>query len=125
MTSTTKIILWIIGLIIVIALVFIGVKYYKKSYGTNSSSSSSTPVATNQVSIANFSFNPATITVAPGATVTWTNNDSTTHTVTSNDNLFNQSIDPGKNFSFTFSSAGTFSYHCSIHSSMTGQVIVQ
>jgi plastocyanin len=78
------------------------------------------------VSIANFSFQPATITVAVGTTVTWTNNDSTGHTVTADDGSFKSgTLAPGATFSQTFAAAGTFAYHCSIHSSMKAAVIVQ
>lgn len=91
----------------------------------SSNPSSSASVSTNAVSIKNTSFNPPNITVSPGTTVTWTNNDSITHTVTSNDNKFNMTLNPGQTFSFTFSDAGTFAYHCSIHASMTGQVVVK
>lgn len=78
------------------------------------------------VEIKNFAFNPASVSVAVGATVTWTNNDSIAHTVTADDGSFDSGpIDPGKTFTFTFTKAGTFSYHCSIHPNMTAQVTVQ
>jgi plastocyanin len=78
------------------------------------------------VSIANFSFQPAAITVAVGTTVTWTNNDSSAHTVTANDGSFDSGrLAPGATFSQTFATAGTFAYHCAIHSSMKATVIVQ
>jgi plastocyanin len=80
----------------------------------------------NQVTIENFSFGPATLTVSAGATVTWTNSDSVTHTVTAADARFDSSnLRPGDQFSYTFSAPGTYSYHCSIHPFMTGQVVVQ
>ena len=90
----------------------------------------SAPVASAQsgasVSIKNFSFNPSTITVVIGVnnTVTWTNNDGVTHTVTANDNSFGGSLSPGNTFTHTFTTAGNFSYHCSIHNYMKGTVIV-
>ncbi len=77
------------------------------------------------VSIANFSFMPATITVAVGSTVTWTNNDSTAHTVTADDGSFkSDTLATGATFSQTFATAGTFAYHCSIHTSMKATVTV-
>lgn len=107
----------------VASLLFLGASCYKSS---NTPATSSAPVTTNQVTISNFAFSPQTITVSPGTTVTWTNNDSTTHTVTSDNNSFNSNqLAPGNNFQFTFANTGTFSYHCSIHTNMTGQVIVQ
>jgi hypothetical protein len=69
---------------------------------------------------------PNPIAVAAGATVTWTNNDNVTHTSTSDTNLWNSgSIAPQGSFSRMFPSAGTFSYHCSIHPGMVATVTVQ
>ena len=78
------------------------------------------------VSIANFSFKPAVITVSVGTTVTWTNNDSAGHTVTADDGSFtSDTLGSGATFSRTFATAGTFAYHCSIHPSMKGTVTVR
>jgi plastocyanin len=80
--------------------------------------------AGNAVSIENMSFNPSTLSVTAGTTVIWTNNDMVTHTVTSTPALFDSgSIAPGSTFSFTFKNAGTYSYYCKIHTSMTGKVV--
>jgi plastocyanin len=81
---------------------------------------------TNEVLIQNMAFNPSSITIAKHTSIKWTNKDSNTHTVTSNSGLFNSgNLSNGGTFSFTFDSAGTFNYHCAIHSSMTATVIVQ
>ena len=78
------------------------------------------------VSIASFSFQPATLTVSVGTTVTWTNNDSASHTVTADDGSFKSgTLGKGGTFSQTFATAGTFAYHCNFHSSMTGTITVQ
>ena len=88
------------------------------------------PVAAAQsstnVTIKNFSFNPGSITVVIGVnnTVTWTNMDTVTHTVTADDGSFNGSIPAGATFTHTFTIAGNFSYHCSIHKFMKGTVNV-
>ena len=77
------------------------------------------------VTIANFSFSPAVISVTAGDSVTWTNNDTVAHTVTASDGSFDTGeIQPGASASITFSTAGTFAYICSIHPSMTGTVDV-
>jgi plastocyanin len=77
------------------------------------------------VSIANFSFQPATITISVGTTVTWTNTDSAGHTVTADGGSFkSDKLGTGATFSQTFATAGTFAYHCSIHPSMKGTVTV-
>ena len=84
------------------------------------------PGKTADVTIQNFAFSPATLTVAVGTTVTWHNNDSPTHTVVSDSGVFSSGDLPtGSTFSFTFSATGTFSYHCGIHPSMKGTVTVQ
>jgi plastocyanin len=78
------------------------------------------------VKIDNFSFGPATITVAVGATVTWTNHDDIPHTVVSADGLFKSKVrDTDETFSYTFAKAGTYPYYCSVHPKMTGQVGVR
>ena len=83
------------------------------------------PAAT-EVKIDNFSFTPAELKVAVGTTVTWTNGDDIPHTVVSTDKVFKSKVlDTGDKFSFTFTTAGTFPYFCSIHPKMTGKVIVQ
>lgn len=86
-----------------------------------------TPTGTNAVSIKGFAFNPSSLTVSVGTTVTWTNDDSVAHTVTSDSGseLTSAQIAPGQSYSHTFSTAGTFSYHCAIHPSMKAQVVVQ
>jgi len=79
-----------------------------------------------EASIDNFSFDPATLEVRAGTTVTWTNEDDIPHTVVSNDKVFASPVlDTGGKFSYTFQKAGTFGYYCSIHPKMTGKVIVK
>lgn len=78
-----------------------------------------------EVTIVNFAFSPATVNITVGGTVTWTNKDGTTHTVTADGGAFDSgNLDSGKTFSFTFNQAGTFSYHCAIHPSMKATVTV-
>ena len=94
---------------------------------STSGKSASNPVSTDKVSINNFSFSPSSITVKKGTTVTWTNHDSVAHTVTESDGKTGPSsseVDNGKSYSFTYNTAGTFTYHCSIHPEMVGTVTV-
>jgi len=80
----------------------------------------------NEVFIDNFSFSPATITVAVGTKITWTNKDDVPHNVISTSNKFASPVlDTDQKFSFTFTEAGSFDYYCSIHPRMTAKVIVQ
>jgi 3',5'-cyclic-AMP phosphodiesterase len=79
-----------------------------------------------QVSISNFTFDPATLEVRAGTKVTWTNHDDTPHTVTSTEKRFSSpALDTDDHFSFTFATAGEYPYYCSIHPRMTGKVVVQ
>ena len=75
--------------------------------------------------IQNFAFHPATVNAKTGQKVTWSNDDSTTHTVTADDGSFDSgNLSPGKSFSTTLAKSGTVKYHCSIHSFMHGTVSV-
>ena len=83
--------------------------------------------ANQSVSIINFAYSPASVSVSVGDTVTWTNNDAgVPHTVTSDTpGVFDSgNMATGATFSKTFTAAGTFTYHCNIHPSMTGTVVV-
>jgi plastocyanin len=85
----------------------------------------STAAADMQIDIQGFAFNPATLTIPVGTKVTWTNKDAATHTVTSDTGAFDsKDIANGASFSFTFSQAGTFAYHCAIHPRMVAAVTV-
>jgi plastocyanin len=84
------------------------------------------PASSAEVKIDNFSFGPATLTVAVGTTVTWTNRDDIPHTVVSDDKVFKSKVlDTDEKFSFTFTKPGTYPYFCSVHPKMTGKVVVQ
>ena len=70
-------------------------------------------------------FTPRALNVMPGSMVSWTNEDMTTHTVTSNQGFFDAGpISPGNTFHNTFDKPGEFGYHCSIHPWMTGRIMV-
>ena len=80
---------------------------------------------TTQVSIQDFFFSPANVTVEPGTTVTWVNEGTVPHTVTSDDGQFDSGVlMPGDSYTVMFKGHGTITYHCSIHPSMTGSVTV-
>ncbi len=79
-----------------------------------------------QVTIQNFAFSPGALTVAPGATITWTNRDSAPHTVTSDTGAWTDSgtLATGKSFSLTLTKPGTYAYHCAVHPRMTATIVV-
>jgi plastocyanin len=78
------------------------------------------------VTIDNFTFDPPTLVVAAGSTVTWVNRDDVPHTATSNDKSFDSGpLDTDDRFSRKFEAAGTFPYYCAVHPHMTGTVVVR
>jgi len=80
----------------------------------------------NTVSISGFKYAPGSLTVKAGTTVIWTNKDASTHTVTSDNGAFTSSGNLATNdtYSFIFTTAGSFPYHCAIHPSMKGTIVV-
>jgi plastocyanin len=136
----------VVGLVAVVALA--GCGKISNSYGSSNSSGNgasgggaATPMPTmsssggavapatgDMVAIQNFSFTPQTLTVKAGTKVTWTNNDTTVHDVTSTNgpaidaattSLFSSgTLNGGQSFSYTFTKAGTYYYECTIHASM-------
>jgi len=79
-----------------------------------------------KVSIANFTFVPAEITIAPGESVTWTNDDGAPHGLEYADGAKGTDLLlPGASFSRQFDRPGTYDYNCSVHPYMTGRVVVR
>jgi plastocyanin len=75
--------------------------------------------------IQNFAFSPNPITIASGSTVTWTNLDGAPHTVTADDRSWGSgTLGQGATYSHVFTSPGRYTYHCDIHPSMKGTVLV-
>src|SRR6266404_1748340 len=78
------------------------------------------------VTIDNFSFTSATLTVPVGTTVTWVNHDDIPHTVVSTEQKFkSKALDTDESFSFTFNDPGSYPYFCSLHPKMVAKVIVE
>jgi Icc protein len=77
------------------------------------------------VVVDNFSFAPATASVAVGATITWTNRDDVPHNIVSTEQKFKSPVlDTDERFVHRFDAPGTYTYFCSIHPKMTGQIVV-
>jgi plastocyanin len=115
----------IAAVIVVVIIIIVAIAILAMQNPLNSGSYSTG--TGNSVAIKNFAFSPATLTTANGTTVTWTNNDTTAHTVTFDNGPFTSSGDlaPGQIYSVTFDQTGTFNYHCSIHPNMVAKVVVQ
>ena len=136
-----------ITVLIILVVLILAVYFILNSLGSNSTSMSSpatntqsqvttevqapvsnTPITASVISvdIKNFAFSPSVLNIKVGTMVTWTNDDSVGHTVTANNGLFDsKTLMPGRSFSYTFTNAGTISYHCSIHPMMTATITVQ
>ena len=79
------------------------------------------------VEISGFEFNPNTITIPKGANILWTNIDSVPHTIFSDsgDEIHSDSLIKGETYAHTFNAPGTYKYHCGVHPSMKGVVVVE
>jgi plastocyanin len=97
------------------------------SSASGSSSGSGAATSTESITISNFMFSPMHASVAPGSTVSVTNKDSVTHTLTATGGRFNTGdIGPGQTKTFTApSKAGTYDYICNIHQYMMGTIVVR
>lgn len=125
---------WVIGIVIAVLVIAVIVYFsfsgnYSHSTNMPSNTPSNTPSAPqsgNAITIQNFAFSPATINVKVGDTVTWTNRDSAPHQIASDSGseLSSSTLSNGATYSHTFTSAGTYAYHCAIHTSMKGSVVV-
>jgi plastocyanin len=135
-------ILWASGSLVLITLSACGAATINASSTTSPSASSTmppmpmqtpsssdppgaAPATTNSVMIQNYAFGPASVTVKAGSTVTWTDQDEDSHTVTADSGAFSsQPLTNGQAYSHTFTAPGTYTYHCSIHPYMHGTVMV-
>jgi len=99
-----------------------------QSYGNPGSNP---PPSANAVNMQGFAFVPQTLTVSAGQSVTWTNLDSVTHQILADPgqaaiaDFSSPNMAQGGTYSYTFNTPGTYTYHCSIHPSMKGTVVVQ
>jgi plastocyanin len=131
-TNLSKGALILIPIKIMALCILISCNKSSNMYSSNPSPSSNPGKGTNAVTISGMAFSPVSITVAVGTTVTWTNNDSVAHTVTSDTGVFDSGsitatggYSGGGTYSYTFTVAGTYNYHCTIHPMMTAKIIVQ
>ena len=94
------------------------------------STSGNAPSNTVMVTIKNYAFNPATVTVHAGDTVEWKNDDPEDHTATDEGNPKKRAFDSGhiqqgKTWNYVAGKKGTYNYHCTLHSFMKGKLIVE
>lgn len=104
----------------------------QSSTPSSSTPASSTPTSTTpatpqdfDIHIKGFAFNPASYPEELGGTVSWINDDAVAHTVTADDGSFDSGpLAPGQSFTHAFPVAGTVAYHCKIHATMKGAIVV-
>ena len=102
------------------------------STGAGTTSSSAAPAAAPvrsgvvKVAISNYAFHPATITVAAGTKVTFSNHDQTAHTATSSQPAFDTgTVKPGHSVTVVLKKAGSYTYYCQFHAFMRGTIVVK
>ena len=116
-----------VSLLAAVPLAFVSVTALVHS-GQVASAATAAAAKKSSITITNYSFHPATLTVKKGTTVTWLNKDDDVHTIKSTDGpeAFNSpALDNGNQFGFTFHHAGTYHYVCSVHPYMHGVIVVR
>jgi uncharacterized lipoprotein NlpE involved in copper resistance len=112
--------------IVAIILLIVGCNNSSNPTGYNMSPTTPPPPTPNTISIKSFAFSPAVDTISLGTTITWKNNDGVAHTSTSNNGSWDTgSIPAGGSKTTVFNAVGSFPYHCTIHPSMTGIIVVK
>src|SRR4029078_854887 len=117
-----------LGMIAGLIAVTVGCSSYSPSTPSGGTGATGTPVSVvrNASVLSTTAYAPNPIAIAAGETITWINNDSEAHTSTGDDGSWTSgTIAAGASFSRTFPSAGSFSYHCTIHPNMIGTVTVR
>jgi plastocyanin len=126
----------ILSIVIISAILVGGVAFYAISTSNKQNNFSQTPSnpspqgnlnAKQDVLINNFAFSPQTVTIKAGMYVIWANQDSAPHTVISDtgSEISSPSLSKGETYVHQFTEAGTYTYHCSVHPSMKGTIVVQ
>jgi plastocyanin len=129
MTSHSRIFFWsACAIMLVLACSFSGCTS-SQSPQTTTPTTQAPAGGSNSIAIKNFAFNPATLTIKTGTTVTWMNQDGAVHQIASEAGtpvaFTSDSLANGASYQFTFTQPGTYTYHCTVHPSMKGTIIVQ
>ena len=126
----------IVGIVILVLIIGGVIAYNLYSMPTSSSSDAGGSAASSgtniqegnlEIKITGFAFSPSEIRIKSGSTITWTNEDSASHTVSSDSGkeLDSQTLDKGQSYEHTFDQKGTYNYHCKFHSGMKGKIVVE
>jgi len=124
---------------IILVILVLGIMFFSPAFGNadknpnkdstkeNTPPMPPTPIKTYNIEIKDMQFSPSELTIKKGDKVTWTNKDSAPHTVTSDSGseLDSASLSTDETYSNIFNAAETYAYHCKIHPSMKGKIIVK
>jgi plastocyanin len=129
MTSNSRIIFWsACAIMLVLACSFSGCTS-SQSPQTTTPTTPAPSGGSNAIEIKNFAFSPAILTIKTGTTVTWMNQDGAVHQIASDAGtpvaFTSDTLANGASYQFTFTQPGTYTYHCTVHTSMKGTIIVQ
>ena len=131
MTLFKKILKWtgiVVGRIFIILVIVRAFHFYNldKTNAQVAKIHATDLYVSNTINIKNFSFNPSILITKIGEKITWVNNDNISHTITSDlkGSFDSGTLISGQSFSFTLTKTGSTKYHCSIHPTMTGEIIV-
>jgi plastocyanin len=128
-TAVIVIVLVIIGTVVVLGMRDNGGVANRPEEPSSTGVQNNTPSVSESstIIIDNMSFNPISLVVKKGTKVTWTNQDSTPHSIKgseSNAAMMSGTLQNGDSYDVTFNEVGSFSYMCGIHPSMSGNVVV-
>lgn len=117
---------WTIAIIVLVVIVVIaGFFMLNKPAPVTPVVPPSTGMQTHAVNIANMAFSPDSLTIKVGDMVVWTNSDTVNHLLGGSGGIKSMILKPGDTYSQTFNNTGTWAYHCEIHPSMKGTIIVE
>lgn len=118
-------IIWIVAVIVILAIAVGAIVVFNNNTAANNAANTKNSIL-GIVNIQKSSYNPGTMTIKNGDTVTWKNNDSVSHSVVADDDSFNSGeIIAGSKYKRTFVKTGTYNYHCAIHPNIKGVVVVK
>ena len=124
--TSSKILVFNIALIIVFMVLITGCIQNQNSKLTSDVySTADTATQAAAITIKDFAFSPANLTVKSGTIVTWTNEDSMSHLISSHGNFESNTLNKGASYNYTFKTIGTYPYICTIHPSMKGTIVVE
>lgn len=116
---------FLVGILIIVALL-LAFNWIAVSDANSTAEAADNAAGKYQVTIDNFSFTPASLTVPVGTSVTWVNRDDVPHTIVNDNHKFrSRALDTDEKFSYNFTNPGTYEYYCSLHPKMTGKIVVE